>query len=141
MTAPSETSPRRLRPSRSERVRKRSEFDRIQKGGRRVNTNHFVLVLAPGPARDQPARLGITASRRIGGAVQRNRAKRLIRAAFGVTREVWLPGVDLVVIVKKPLGELKLDEVVREWEGALPIIKKRVKEAAAACAEGPREEQ
>jgi ribonuclease P protein component len=141
LTAPRETSPRRLRPSRSERVRKRSEFDRIQKGGRRVNTNHFVLVLAPGPARDKPARLGITASRRIGGAVQRNRAKRLIRAAFGVTREVWLPGVDLVVIVKKPLGELKLDEVVREWEGALPVIKKRVKEAAAACAEGQREEQ
>jgi ribonuclease P protein component len=141
LTAPSETSPRRLRPSRSERVRKRSEFDRIQKGGRRVNTNHFVLVLAPGPARDQAARLGITASRRIGGAVQRNRAKRLIRAAFCVTREVWLPGVDLVVIVKKPLGELKLEEVVREWEGALPIIKKRVKEAATACAERQREEQ
>lgn len=141
MTAPSETSPRRLRPSRSERVRKRSEFDRIQKGGRRVNTNHFVLVLAPGPAPDRPARLGITASRRIGGAVQRNRAKRLIRAAFGVTRELWAPGVDLVVIVKKPLGELKLGELVREWQSALPIIKKRVKEAATACAEGRLEEQ
>ena len=141
MTAPSQTSPRRLRPVRAERVRKRSEFDRIQKGGRRVNTNHFVLVLAPGPARDGPARLGITASRRIGGAVQRNRAKRLIRAAFGVTRELWLPGVDLVVIVKKPLGELKLGEVVREWESALPIIKKRMKEVAAACAAGSREEQ
>ena len=106
-----------------------------------MNTNHFVLVLAPGPAPDQPARLGITASRRIGGAVQRNRAKRIIRAAFCVTRELWLPGVDLVVIVKKPLGDLKRGEVVREWESALPLIKKRVKEAAAACAGGSREEQ
>lgn len=106
-----------------------------------MNTNHFVLVFAPGPLSDRPARLGITASRRIGGAVQRNRAKRLIRAAFGITRELWLPGVDLVVIVKKPLGELKLGEVIREWESALPVIKKRMKEAAAACAGGSREEQ
>ncbi len=106
-----------------------------------MNTPHFVLVLAPGPARDGSARLGITASRRIGGAVQRNRAKRLIRAAFGVTRSLWLPGVDLVVIVKKPLGGLKLAEVIREWEDALPIIRKRVKEAVAACAGRRREEQ
>ena len=141
MTAPSDTSPRRLRPICAERVRKRSEFDRIQKRGRRVNTLHFVLVFAPGAACEHPARLGITASRRIGGAVQRNRAKRLIRAAFGVTREMWSPGVDLVVIVKKPLGELKLAEVVREWESALPIIEKRMKEAASACARGLREEQ
>lgn len=106
-----------------------------------MNTAHFVLVFAPGPSAEHPARLGITASRRIGGAVQRNRAKRLIRAAFGVTRAIWSKGVDLVVIVKKPLANLKLDEVVREWESALPVIKKRMKEAAAACASGHREEQ
>jgi ribonuclease P protein component len=118
-------------------VRKHREFDRIQKGGRRVNTAHFVLIYAPGPDPSHPARLGITASRRIGGAVQRNRAKRVIRAAFCVTPEISANGVDLVVIVRKPLGELKLGEVVREWQSALPAIRKRLKEVAAACAERP----
>jgi ribonuclease P protein component len=137
LTAPGPGSKRSLRPTRAARVRKRSEFDRIQKGGRRVNTAHFVLIFAPGPTESHPARLGITASRRIGGAVQRNRAKRLIRAAFCMTAEIFAKGVDLVVIVRKPLGELKLDQVIREWQSALPAIRKRLKEVAAACAERP----
>ena len=39
-----------------------------------------------------PARLGITASRRVGGAVVRNRAKRLVREAFRATPELWFSG-------------------------------------------------
>ena len=114
-------------PSRS-RVRKRVEFLKIQDGGLRVSTSRFVLILAASAAPDSASpRLGITASRRVGNAVVRSRAKRLIREAFRATRELWPVGVDLVVIVKRATGESKLDSVIAEFVAAKPQIEKRVR--------------
>jgi ribonuclease P protein component len=114
-------------PSRS-RVRKRVEFLRIQDGGLRVSTSRFVLILAPSaaPHTSEP-RLGITASRRVGNAVVRSRAKRLVREAFRATRELWPAGIDLVVIVKRATGESKLDSVIAEFLAARPQIEKRLR--------------
>jgi ribonuclease P protein component len=113
-------------------VRKRAEFDRIQKGGARVSTRSFVLIVAARPDRD-PARLGITASRKIGGAVVRNRAKRLVREAFRATAELFPTGIDLVVIVRKPPGAMKAAEVAAEWRGAKKVLERRMQEARNAC--------
>jgi ribonuclease P protein component len=114
-------------PSRS-RVRKRAEFLKIQDGGLRVSTSRFVLILSASaaPHASEP-RLGITASRRVGNAVVRSRAKRLIREAFRATRELWPAGVDVVVIVKRSTGETKLDSVISEWLAARPQIEKRLR--------------
>jgi len=121
--------------NRTTRVRKRAEFERIQKGGGRVSTRTFVLVFSG--RRDRgPARLGITASRKIGGAVIRNRAKRLVREAFRVTNDLFPPGIDVVVIVRKPPGDLKTAHVVEEWRSAAKQLARRIEEALAACA-GP----
>jgi ribonuclease P protein component len=100
-------------PSRDNRVRKRAEFLEIQSGGVRVNGDCLVFIL-----------LRRACGRKIGGAVQRNRARRLIREAF---RAVFLelpPALDIVVIVRKPLGERKLGAVLTEWERALPRIRR-----------------
>jgi ribonuclease P protein component len=107
----------RGRFSAAQRVRKRAEFQRIQSEGRRVATRHFVLLLAARNPAAGPsaARLGITASRKVGNAVVRNRAKRLIREAFRATRSLWPEDLDLVVIVKRNLGEAKLADVIEEW--------------------------
>ena len=114
-------------PSRA-RVRKRVEFLRIQDGGLRVSTSRFVLILSASAAsQSAPPRLGITASRRVGNAVVRSRAKRLIREAFRATRELWPTGVDLVVIVKRATGESKLDSVIAEFLAAKPQIDKRLR--------------
>jgi ribonuclease P protein component len=113
------------RKTRALRVRKRAEFERIQRGGERVNTRRFVLILARQPG-DAACRLGVTASRKIGVAVVRNRAKRLVREAFRATAELWPPGIDLVVIVKKPLGETRLAEVVEEWRSAAGQLRRRM---------------
>jgi len=130
-------------PSRS-RVRKRVEFLKIQDGGLRVSTPRFVLILSASAApHGSGPRLGITASRRVGNAVVRSRAKRLIREAFRATRELWPAGIDLVVIVKRATGESKLDTVVTEFLAARPQIEKRLRTllgAAPARTERPNGE-
>ncbi|MEI9952641.1 MAG: ribonuclease P protein component [Pseudomonadota bacterium] len=118
-------------PSRS-RVRKRVEFLRIQDGGLRVSTSRFVLILSANAASSSP-RLGITASRRVGNAVVRSRAKRLIREAFRATRELWPAGIDLVVIVKRATGESKLESVIAEWLAARPQIERRLRTLLSAA--------
>jgi len=125
--------------SRATRVRKRAEFVRIQEGGTRVSTRTFVLVLAGRKDRG-PARLGITASRKIGDAVTRNRAKRLVREAFRATAELFPSGIDLVVIVRKPPGAMKAADVVSEWRGASKELARRIEKVLLACEE-PRAAQ
>jgi ribonuclease P protein component len=114
-------------PPRS-RVRKRVEFLKIQDSGLRVSTPRFVLILSASAATHaSEPRLGITASRRVGNAVVRSRAKRLIREAFRATRALWPAGVDVVVIVKRATGESKLDSVIAEFVAAKPQIDKRLR--------------
>jgi ribonuclease P protein component len=97
-----------------------------------------VLILAAQSEACASARLGITASRKIGGAVQRNRAKRLVRAAFRATLELFPAGIDLVVIVRKPLEKLRLDAVVREWRSAAGVLGRRTAGLLARASEGAK---
>jgi ribonuclease P protein component len=55
-------------------------------------------VLVTPSERPGPTRLGIIASKKVGNAVMRNRAKRLIREAFRKNKAAFPPGLDLVVI-------------------------------------------
>lgn len=109
--------------SRAHRVRKRAEFQDIQGSGQRVPGDCLVFILKRREA-GAPARLGITASRKIGGAVVRNRAKRLIREAFACVFAELPSALDIVVIVRRPLGERKLSAVLGEWQRALPRIRR-----------------
>lgn len=109
--------------SRAHRVRKRTEFQDIQSSGQRVPGDCLVFILKRSEA-GAPVRLGITASRKIGGAVERNRAKRLIREAFACVFAELPAALDIVVIVRRPLGERKLSAVLGEWQRALPRIRR-----------------
>ncbi|RYZ04367.1 MAG: ribonuclease P protein component [Myxococcales bacterium] len=122
VSAPSEPGSRSS-PSSASRVRKRAEYLEIQSGGQRVSGDCLVFILLRRPA-GSPLRLGITASRKIGNAVQRNRARRLVREAFRAVFEQLPPAVDIVVIVRRPLGERKLQAVLDEWLRALPRIRR-----------------
>jgi ribonuclease P protein component len=123
-----------------QRVRKRSEYLYVQANARRVVTPHFVLLLAaprvrePDAAREStaPTRLGVTVSRRVGNAVTRNRAKRLVREAFRASRDLWPPGLDVVVIVRQALTDLKCPDVVQEWRRAARAIELRSREVLRA---------
>jgi len=74
---------------------------------------------------DRRQRLGITASRKVGNAVQRNRAKRLLREAFRCIRTELPSGIDLVVIVRQGIGARTLADVVAEWQSCRARIERR----------------
>jgi len=71
--------------------------------GRRGAVPLFIVLaeraVEPAPGRSGP-RLGITVSRRVGAAVERNRIKRVVREWFRRERGGLAPGVDLVVIAR-----------------------------------------
>lgn len=110
-------------PSRANRVRKRAEFLDIQSGGARVNGDCLVFVVKRRPA-GSPLRLGITASRKIGNSVQRSRARRLIREGFRAVFSELPEALDIVVIVRRPLGERKMAALLEEWRRALPRLRR-----------------
>lgn len=101
----------------AERIRRRREYLAIYQEAVRINCDHFTLLIR----RNQQAqrRLGITASKKAGGAVTRNRVKRLIREFFRLNKSLVSESSDLVVIAKKGIPPLKLSQVNKEMKGAL----------------------
>lgn len=63
------------------RLRKRREFLRIQRGGTKLHTRHFLVFVRTFENSTEP-RLGIAVTRKVGNAVRRNRIKRWVREAF-----------------------------------------------------------
>ena len=66
------------------------------------------------PGKTGETRLGITASRKVGGAVERNRAKRLVREFFRLHRAKLQPGSDIVVIVRAGAEKLSFEHAESE---------------------------
>jgi ribonuclease P protein component len=114
---------------RDRRIRKRTDFLRVQSQGQRASTPHFVLLVAAGAA-ESPSRLGIVVTKKIGNAVARNRVKRVCRECFRLWPDFVPGGIDLVVIAKEGAPELGLAEVRSEWEKA----RKKVLERCATVA-------
>ena len=118
VSGPSE--PRRtLRPE--DRLKLRRDFVRAQQGGRKVHTAHFVVcVWSRGDV--EPPRLGVTVTRKIGGAVQRNRVKRLVREVFRCNRELFPVGCDVVLIAKEGSPSLGMTDVLAEMRGSAAAL-------------------
>jgi ribonuclease P protein component len=87
------------------RLSRSAEFERVYKHGRSSANRHLVLYCFPNPATEAP-RIGLSVSRKVGGAVERNRLKRLLREAFAAVEPELQPGHDIVVVARPPLLEL-----------------------------------
>jgi ribonuclease P protein component len=100
--------------AKAHRIRKRKDFVRISVSGKKVSDRHFVVLFAAAPAGD--SRLGITVSRKVGGAVTRNRIKRRVREFFRHHRHRMPRPMDLNVIARKEAASLSSPETLRALE-------------------------
>jgi ribonuclease P protein component len=104
--------------TRIERVRRRPEYQAIYEHGSRASGRLMTVFVLPN-GRDH-VRLGIAATRKLGGAVERNRTKRLVREAF--RRNKLQAGLDIVVIPRREMLEADYAHVEADF---LAILKRR----------------
>lgn len=114
------------------RIKQRREFLQVQQGGRKHHVRHFMVFVSPrqttsdgtgqggeSPARatlSLPTRLGITITRKIGNAVERNRIKRLVREVFRLHRVRLPEGLDLVWVAKQQAAQACFADVLDDFE-------------------------
>jgi ribonuclease P protein component len=87
------------------RLSRSAEFERVYRQGRSTANRHLVLYVFPNSAVGRP-RLGLSVSRKVGGAVERNRVKRLLREAFAGAEAELSSGQDIVVVARPEVREL-----------------------------------
>jgi len=101
--------------SRIERIRRRVDYQQVYERGARVHGRYLTLFTLSNAL--PIGRLGIAATRKLGGAVERNRAKRLIREVF--RRNKLAPGFDIVVVPKRELLDASLTALETEFRHTL----------------------
>jgi ribonuclease P protein component len=121
-------SPKRRRLSRS------AEFERVYRQGRSKSNRFLVLYAFPRePGSDEAGpRLGLSVSRKVGGAVDRTRVKRLLREAFWAEAERLPEGSDYVVVARPDARELAEREGMPGMRTALAELVEAVGTAADA---------
>ena len=120
------------------RLTKRPEYLRVAGGGRKWATPGLVLQMRPRAAAEgdgdaEAVRLGITVSRKVGGAVQRNRARRRLRAvAREALPEVGRPGHDYVLIGRAGTLTRSYAELCADLRTAVERLHRRPRPKAEA---------
>ena len=120
----------RFRPR--QRLANAGEFRRVLRSGIRLGGPLFLMVAADnGSGRN---RLGLTVSRRVGKAAERNRVKRLLREAFRRSTLTLRNGFDLVLIPRREMVERTQPEVDREYRERLQRLLARTRGGGAGVA-------
>ena len=116
-------SPPSQRFPKTNRILKREVFKRVYEQGRKIQGRHFTAFTLEN-AEGRP-RLGITATRKIGNSVERNRARRLVREAFRKNKWLAEVGVDIVINVKPLLVDASYRDVEVEFIALLQRVSRK----------------
>jgi len=130
-------TPKAARFLAGEHVRKRAEFELVYKTGFKRSGRLMTMFTREREA--GPARLGIAATRKMGAAVERNRAKRLVRELFRHNKPA--AAVDVVVVPRREMLEAAYDRIEAEFRSLLsrnPSTRTRPSEDARSFRVSPQ---
>jgi ribonuclease P protein component len=111
-------TPKRLRLSRSLRLAQNRDFARVRQNGQRLVLGCLIANWNRLPEGAQP-KLGVVTSKKIGGAVQRNRARRLLRESFRLHQHELTQPVELVLVARNSITDKGFDGVEKDFLAAL----------------------
>jgi len=108
----------RQRLGASRRLKRTTDFAKIRQNGQRLTKGCLILnwLMAPG---QRQARLGVVASRKIGGAVVRSRAKRLLRESFRRHQDALAGPAEIVLVARGSIAQAGYAQVERDYLNAL----------------------
>lgn len=113
------------------RLSRNAEFERVYRQGRSHANRHLVLYAFP-RMDEGTARLGVSVSRKVGGAVDRNRVKRLLRQAFADRREGIRKSYDFVIVARRDVRELAAQDGLA---GVATVLDELLEQAGALAQE------
>jgi ribonuclease P protein component len=107
-------TPKRLRLARSSRLAQNRDFVRVRQNGERLAQGCLIAnwyKLPPG----MPARLGVVTGKKIGGAVVRSRARRLLRETFRQHQDELSQPVELVLVARNSIAGKSYGDVEKDF--------------------------
>ncbi|MDR4498457.1 MAG: ribonuclease P protein component [Candidatus Scalindua sp.] len=109
---------------RKERLRKRTEFQKVFHEGKVFSNDQIIVYALLNSTRI--SRLGITAGRKFGNAVKRNRLKRIFREAYRLNKHVLNRGVDIIILPRTGFTDLTLKSIEDKFKELLMQIDRRL---------------
>jgi ribonuclease P protein component len=124
--------PLRLKFSSRRRISRSSDFARLKEEGRREICGSLILNWLPA----KQLRLGVVTSRKVGSAVIRSRARRLLREVFRQHQHEVIEPVSIVLVARHSIADNSLETVRRDYLRALSKAKLRKPSSSATATAG-----
>ena len=115
-----EACPLRFSFTKADRILKRSEFIALSKSGKKVQSAEFIAYIVP--ARRGQSRLGVTVTKKVGQAVERNRIKRIVREFFRINRHCLSGRWDINIIAKRQSAGIGSEKAYRSLQTIFELI-------------------
>ncbi len=96
------------------RIRKTTEYDHIFKEGKSYKTKYFVVIVRKNDVLKDGPKFGFIASKKVGGAIERNRAKRLLREAVRLQLTKFPKNIEVSLIAFNTIDKVSLIEIEHE---------------------------